>query len=57
MATAKRKELKVLKVDNTSLFGLGYEGGGELPDELKGAMWTSPVKAEKAAQAYLTSRG
>lgn len=48
---AEVKELKIVKVVNSSLFGVKFDGGGKLPKELTG-MWTSPAKAESAISEY-----
>jgi len=53
----KKKELEVVKVANTSLFALRFKGGGQLPEELNGSMWTSADLAEKEIQQYYDARG
>lgn len=50
------KDLKVLRTDGSSLFRVGFDGGGKLPDELTG-LYTSEDVAEKAIRAYLVRRG
>lgn len=51
----KRKPLKVGRKHGTSLFEVYFEGGGELPKELKG-MYTSPTVAQAAIDGYLANR-
>jgi hypothetical protein len=46
-----KKELKIYKVKNSALFCVAYEGGGELPKELK-QRWTSPKLAQEAIEQY-----
>lgn len=47
----EKKELKVIKIENTSLFGLKFVGGGELPAKLSG-WYTNPQLALKAVADY-----
>lgn len=46
----KTRKLRLVQVDNTSLFRLEWEGGGRLPKVLEG-MFTKR-EAEKAAKKY-----
>lgn len=47
-----KKELMVVRVSPTSnMYKIVYEGGGEVPDELKGD-WTSPTFANNAIRGY-----
>ena len=49
------KDLDIIKIQNTALFGLKFRGGGELPKVLSG-MYTNPTLAQKAIDKYLQSR-
>ena len=46
------KNLRVVSIKNTPLFGLVYTGGGPVPDQLSGR-WTSGPRAEEAGRAYI----
>jgi hypothetical protein len=50
------KDLKVLSSEGSSLFRIGFDGGGVVPKELDG-LYTSTDVAEKAIRAYLVKRG
>ena len=45
-----KKEIKIVKIVNSSLFGLTFTSGGELPKELEGR-YTSPKLAREAVVA------
>lgn len=47
----KGKNFIVMKAENTVLYRIGYEGGGEVPAILSG-LYTKPEIAERAIQAY-----
>jgi len=49
------KSLKVLRMDSGSLFRIGFDGGGVVPEALSG-LYTSPRVAEQDIQKYLTNR-
>lgn len=56
LAESKTKQLVVKKLSlQSSMFKIVYEGGGEAPDELKGA-WTSPIMAQRAIDVYLKAQ-
>lgn len=56
MDVSKPKELQVVRVSPTSnMYKIVYEGGGEVPDELKG-VWTSPTFATNAIRGVMTAR-
>ena len=48
----KKRTLQIVKVANTSLYAVKYDGGGSLPEGLDGAMWTSPVLAQEAIDQH-----
>jgi len=52
----KKRTLQIVKVDNTALYAVKFDGGGALPDALDGHMWTSPVLAEEAIEQYESSQ-
>jgi len=54
LKTAGGKTLAVFKVDNTSLYEIGFAEGGQIPASLIGR-WTAPVMAQKAIKVHLTS--
>jgi len=47
------KTLAVFKVNNTSLYEIGFAEGGQVPKSLIGR-WTDPVMAQKAIKVHLT---
>lgn len=49
------KSLKVLRMDSGSLFRIGFDGGGVVPEVLSG-LYTSPRVAEQDIQKYLMNR-
>lgn len=49
------KELKAFTKPNTTLFSVAFDGGGELPEQLKGT-WNSKGLAEKAIKLYKAER-
>lgn len=49
------KELGIYQVKGTSLYGIHFKGGGELPEELE-SRFTAPHLAKDAIKGYLTSR-
>ena len=53
LKTHGSKEFAIYKVSNTSLFRVGFVGGGQTPKELEGS-WTDPVMAQKAIKIHLT---
>lgn len=53
--TPNGKQIGCHKINGTSLYGLSWRDGGELPDELKGHRFTSSLEAQKAIRAYLTA--
>jgi hypothetical protein len=50
------RTLQIEKVDNSSLFQLRFQGGGELPDRLKDQHFTSPSLAQVAIEEYTDSK-
>jgi len=52
-----KKELEVVQIQDTALYGLRFKHGGELPAHLNGAMWTSAQLAEQARDEYYAQRG
>jgi len=55
LRTPAGKELAVFKLQNTSLYEVGFTTGGQVPASLLGA-WTDPVMAQKAIKMYLAAR-
>lgn len=53
--STKPKKKLVIKSAPYSMFKIGYEGGGETPDDLKG-LYTSQVNAQKQLDSYLKKR-
>jgi hypothetical protein len=52
LAASKKRELQVVRKNPTSnMYKIVYDGGGEVPDELKGD-WTSPTFATNAIRGY-----
>lgn len=51
--TPAGKQLAVFKVNNTSLYDIGFTSGGQVPEDLLGN-WTDPVMAQKAIKVHLT---
>jgi hypothetical protein len=49
------RTLEVVAIVNTSLYGLRFKEGGTLPAHLDGAMFTTPDKAQEAADAYVAT--
>ena len=47
----KTKRKLIVKKGSWAMFEIGYEGGGETPDALKGH-WQSQAIAEKAIKAF-----
>ena len=53
---ANKRNLTVVKVPYSTLYAVAWEGGGELPDKLKG-QYTTHAEAKIAIQAWMaTSR-
>ena len=51
-----KKELKIVHAGvNSNMYKIVYEGGGEVPNMLKG-MWTSPLFAQGAINGYLNGK-
>jgi hypothetical protein len=53
--TENGKELKIVQIKNTALYGVQFTSGGELPKDLN-QMFTSPKLAADAIERYLNSR-
>lgn len=51
------KDFVIMHADGSSLYKVGYEGGGEVPAELASTLYTSITVAEKAIEAYKSKRG
>lgn len=52
---AEVKNMKIYNVPGTPHYGLMFEGGGVMPEELKG-MYTSELQAKKAFDTYMTKK-
>lgn len=52
----KPRKLLIERVSNTALYGLRFEGGGELPDDMKDAHYTSPALAQAAVDEYESAK-
>lgn len=52
LMTPGGKSLQVFHIKNTSLYGVSFTDGGELPGELRGR-FTSGSRARKAIEGYL----
>jgi len=52
LKTVGGKTLAVFKVNNTSLYEIGFAEGGQIPASL-GGRWTDPVMAQKAIKVHL----
>lgn len=50
------KSFIVMRADGSSLFRVGLQGGGVVPEDLKGFFTTTKV-AEQAIHKYLSERG
>jgi len=50
--TPNGKGIKIVQIQNSSLYGVTFADGGELPPELKGR-WTSPDLAKKEIDKYI----
>ena len=48
------KQLRIEKIDASTLVRIAYTGGGEVPDSLKGA-YTNRVEAELAIKRWLAA--
>jgi len=53
--TKGKKQLNIYKVANTAMYEVAYEGGPR-PEIFDGAMFTSPVLAQKAIDAYMEQK-
>jgi len=53
--TPNGKNLKIIKVANTSMFGIRFHEGGELPAALQG-MWTDVNLAQKEVKKYIDAK-
>lgn len=51
------KDFVIMHAEGSSLYKVGYEGGGEVPKELAETLYTSITVAEKAIEAYKAKRG
>jgi len=51
-AKGKKRTLQIVKVANTSLYAVKYDGGGSLPEGLDGCMWTSSTLAADAIEQH-----
>lgn len=49
------RDLKILRKDGSTLYRVGFDGGGVVPSELD-SLFTSTRAAELAIQKYLTNR-
>ncbi len=52
----KPREFEINRADNMALYEVRFKGGGQLPKDLKGALFTSPTVAQKAIDAYLEAK-
>jgi archaeosine-15-forming tRNA-guanine transglycosylase len=50
------KAFIVMRTESGSLFRVGLEGGGVVPEALAG-LYTTPKVAEQSIQMYLSKRG
>jgi len=50
-----KKNLIVMRKEGTTLWRIGFEGGGEVPQKLAG-LYTSTKVAEQAIKDYLVKR-
>lgn len=49
------KQLKVVNIKNSALYGIVYEGGSQIPEDLD-CRWTSASLAHDAARAYVQKK-
>ena len=52
----KPRKLVIEKIANSALYGLRFEGGGELPDAMKDQFYTSPQLAQDQIDHYNIAR-
>ena len=52
----KKKKYVIAGTDAFGMYYLGFEGGGELPDKLKGSKYTSERSALEAIEALNEGR-
>ena len=50
--TPNGKNIKVVQINNTALYGAAFHEGGQLPKELSG-MWTSVDRVVKEIKKYI----
>lgn len=51
-----QREFRLVTDDTSALTRVEYEGGGEVPDALKG-LYTDGIEARKAIKAYAAEKG
>ena len=52
----KPRKLVIERVANTALYGLRFEGGGELPDDMKDQFFTNPQLAQDVINDYESAK-
>ena len=51
------RDFVIMHEDGSSLYKIGYDGGGVVPEELASSLYTSIDVASKAIESYQAKRG